>query len=147
MKGPIDIVKIMTPFPNTIDGSKSIDEALATLEDKQINYLPVTKDDEPIGVISRHDLLLAKRLIKGDTENSSKKICLEDLCLEAPYLVDTNDHLGTVVSHMLFSNIEHAIVMKKHRVVGLFSCMNAYNSLLKVLLGVNMDGSPPDLTA
>lgn len=54
-----DIASVMTPHGKTITPELLAVEALTVMEENQITSLVVTKDDQPVGVITMHDMLKA----------------------------------------------------------------------------------------
>ena len=143
MKHALEVVKVMTPFPHAIDSSLSLEDAEKKLMEHRNDLLPVTTGDFPSAILTRRDLEIAKTLRAG-TEGPT---LIKDLGLPAPYIVEPTEQLAAVLSRMLREKLEAALVVKKGRIVGIFTYTDAYSVLLKFLSGSFSLFSPPDISA
>ena len=144
MKHAIEVVKVMTPFPHTIDSSASVAEAEVMLKEHFGSFLTVTENEEPVGVITARDIRISQKLC---SDRNKSDIHLTDLTLRQPVVVETTEHVATVVSRMIRDKLQAVVVVKRGRVVGTFTYTNAYEMLVKLLTGSFTLHNPPDLTA
>jgi len=145
MKQVLDIVRVMTPFPYTVDGSASLKQAQEMLEDYGITHLPVVDEDKLIGITTERDVALAleiKAICPG-----ARELKVADICIKNPYTVEIGDSVLSVVSQMLNKKITSALVLKNGRLVGLFTYTNIFKLLIQFLLGKTTLSDPPDITA
>ena len=82
------LADVMSTFPERVDASRTVDEALALLAEHSFHHLPVEDGDRTIGVFSDRQLRLAAQLGSGDRQ-------LRDLC-EPPVLVDIQTPISQV---------------------------------------------------
>ena len=145
MKPPLDIIKVMTPFPYTISSRSPVPEALNMLDEHDINELPVTAEDKLVGIITRRDVEVVLSL--AHKKSSLEGLIVRDICRTDPYIVETNCKVSNVIANLINSNRQAALVVKKGRLVGVFTQANAYSLLLKYLLGKEIHDEPPDILA
>jgi signal-transduction protein with cAMP-binding, CBS, and nucleotidyltransferase domain len=144
MKQLLDVVKVMTPFPHTVEKSCSLAEAERTCQKHDQQFLAVTINKEPVAIVTAREIELAKSLT---ADRGPDAVTIGELPLSPAYLVDPGEHLAAVVSHMLHEKLEAAVIVRKGRVVGMFTLKEAYEMLLRLLSGSSTLDEPPDLTA
>ena len=109
------VKSVMSPFPYSIDCRDSLEEAVAMMESHEIRHLPVMDKGKPVGVISARDL---SRATKKDRR-------VEDVAHLEAYVVDLSTPLDRVLRHMARGHIDAALVVKKERLVGIFTLTDA----------------------
>ena len=145
MKQILDIIRVMTPFPYTIDISAPLQDALSMIEEHAITHLPVVDGEKLVGITTERDIQLALALTAKNPENTPLKVL--DICITDPYTVETGESVLAVVSQMQKKRITSALVVKNGRLVGLFTSTNAFKLLVQLLLGKSTLDDPPDITA
>jgi len=145
MKSIPDVIKVMTPFPYTIEISKPLKDAKEMMESHDIGHLPVTENEELAGVVSKRDVELSLSLEKKYPEG--KKFTVRDLCIVDPYVVETTEKVTTVAAKMSERYLGAALVVKNKRLVGIFTDTDAYEALINNLLGKGSSNDPPDIPA
>jgi CBS domain-containing protein len=145
MKHILDIIKVMTPFPYTIDMSGSLDQAKRMLAEHDITHLPVVSGDDLYGITTRHDVDLALSVARKSAAPDALKV--GDVCTTHPYIVEPSESVLSVISQMLKKQITTALVVKHGRLVGIFTSTNAFKLLIHFLLGKTTLTEPPDITA
>ena len=112
----IPMVKsVRSPFPYSIDCHESLEQAAAMMESHAIRHLPVMERGELVGVVSARDL---SRATKSDRQ-------VEDVAHLEVYVVDLSTPLDRVLLHMARGHIDAALVVKKERLVGIFTLTDA----------------------
>ena len=145
MKQILDIIRVMTPFPYTIDVSASLHQAQEMIEEHDITHLPVVAGERLVGVTTARDIQLALALDAKFPGKTGLKVM--DICITDPYIVETSESVLSTVSQMLKKRITSALVVKNGRLVGLFTGTNAFKLLVQFLLGKTTLSEPPDITA
>lgn len=144
LKHPLDVVKIMTPFPHTIDSSADLAEAGGMMLEHDISFLPVVEAQNLVGILTRRDIDLATSLL---SEEQRAGLRVRDLCRFDPYIVETHERAATVIAHMCEHNLSSALVVKHGRVVGIVTCSNVYELLLRYMQGKSGSDNIPDIPA
>lgn len=145
MKIVPEIVKVMTPFAEVISGTASLSQAQSKLEQHGRHYVAVVIAGAVKGVISSRDIALADKL--ACSCSSLSDLLVADFPMREPYLVQSNTRIGTVISHMLASRQDVAVVLKNDRVVGTFALYDALKYLMATIAGAGSQDTPPDLLA
>jgi acetoin utilization protein AcuB len=145
MKHILDIIKVMTPFPYTIDISSSLTEAKNMMEEHDITHLPVVSEGKLVGITTKRDSELAMALAAKSSPAAELRV--GDICIRDPYIVEPSDSVLAVVTQMVKRQITSALVVKHGRLVGVFTGTNAFQLLIQHLLGKTTLSEPPDITA
>jgi len=125
------IKSVMTPFPYSIDLDDTVDKASAMMTEHNIHHLPVTDKGNPVGVISARDIKRAldqNFVHAGEKEHRVKHIANLDA-----YIVDLTVPLDSVVLEMAQQHTGTALVVRKGRLVGIFTATDACRYLGKLL--------------
>jgi len=144
LKHPIDVVKVMTPFPHTVESSASIEDARAMIMEHDVACLPVTEAATLVGTVTSRDIELATALLSEEQRGGLR---VRDLCTFDPYIVETHERAVTVIAHMRENDLTSALVVKHGRLVGIITCNNAYDLLLRCLQGKTGSDNIPDIPA
>ena len=129
------IKTVMTPFPHSIDVNAPIAEVFEMMGEHEIRHLPVTYEGKLYGMISERDARTASSL----AERFQKQIAVRDVCSTDPYKVDLNTSLKIVVGEMAKTRIGSVVVLKKNKVVGIFTTTDACAYLSELLSGPDED--------
>lgn len=123
------IQKYMTPAPHSVDAGKSVKEAEQMMSNLKIRHLPVMKDGQLFGILSDRDIKLAMAFF--DAESALVKVI--DICKEKPYIVDPDAKMHEVLDEMASKHYGSALVVQNHKLVGIFTTMDACSGFSKVL--------------
>ena len=110
---------VMTAFPHSVKKDTSIQSAQNFMRQHRLHHLPVTQDDEVIGVLSDRDI---KLLLGPDCDYPSEKdLTVEDAYLPNAYIVDLSTPLDEVLETMAKRHIGSAIITRKGKLAGVFT--------------------------
>ena len=122
------IKSVMTTFPYSVDISKTIQYAQDFLKQHDLRHLPVTNQDELLGVISQRDINFFLLQESGDNEKR-----VSDIPLDNKYIVDLNERLDYVLRTMADKRLDSALVTRHGRLVGIFTSTDVYRSYARYL--------------
>ncbi len=117
------IRSVMTPFPYAIDADAPLTQARAMMVEHGVRHLPVTHDDQLVGVVTDRDLKRALDPSLGLPPRN--ELYVKDVCVFEPYVVDMGEPLDRVLRHLAQTHIGSALVVRKGRVVGIFTTIDA----------------------
>lgn len=130
MSKPIpSIQKYMTTTPHTIGSDQSIARAAAVMSEHHIRHLPVLRGGRLLGVLSDRDV----KLIEGFRDVDATKTAVEEAMTELPYTVAPDAPLDEVASTMAEKKLGSAVIMQNHKVVGIFTTVDACQALSDLL--------------
>lgn len=113
------IKTVMTAFPHSVQKDASIQSAQSFMRQHHHHHLPVTEDNQVIGIISDRDI---KLLLGPDFDYpSEKELTVEDAYMPNAYIVDLSTPLDEVLETMAKRHIGSAIVTRKGKLVGVFT--------------------------
>jgi acetoin utilization protein AcuB len=123
MKTEPRIKQLMTPFPHAIERTAPVLEARRMMLDHRIRHLPVVYRHDLVGLISDRDI----KLMLGPEFDypNPRDLSVADVMVEAPYVVDLDTALRTVLRHMADAHIGTALVTKSGRLAGIFTATDA----------------------
>lgn len=124
------IQKYMTTVPICIGRTDTIAEAHKVMRAHDIRHLPVVEGEKLAGIVTQRDLHLIETLKDVDAE----KVMVEDAMTTNLYTVSPDAPLDEVVAEMAEQKYGSAVVVQNHRVVGVFTtidAMLAFSDLLK----------------
>jgi acetoin utilization protein AcuB len=123
MKRIPQIKNFMTPFPYSISEDAPLSEAQAFMRAKKIRHLPVTRDGDPVGIISDRDI----KLVLGPDFAYPKpdELTVNQVMVKEAYAVDLAARIDRVLAHMAKHHIGSALVTRKGKLVGVFTAMDA----------------------
>jgi acetoin utilization protein AcuB len=123
------IQKYMTTQPHTIGSDQSIAKAASFMTEFGIRHLPVLRGGRLLGVLSDRDI----KLIESFRDVDATKTNVEEAMTEQPYTVDPDVALDEVVRTMAEKKFGSAVVMQNHKVVGIFTTVDACRALAELL--------------
>ncbi len=108
------IKAVMTPFPHSVGIDDSIETARAAMRTHAIRHLAVTEKGQLVGVISAREIELAAgaRVVR-------------DAQLAGAYVVELTEPLDRVLAAMAKSHLGSALVVKRGKLVGIFTTSDA----------------------
>lgn len=124
------IQKFMTTVPICINRTDSVASAHKVMREHDIRHLPVVDGDKLVGIVTQRDLHLIETLKDVDANN----VNVEDAMTTNPYTVHPDAELDEVVAEMAEQKYGSALVVQNHKVVGVFTtvdAMRAFSELLK----------------
>jgi acetoin utilization protein AcuB len=128
LKVPVD--EFTTPAPQTVDLMTPMSELLGMMERERFRHIPVTDNDEAVGIISDRDLKMFTTLGGGDS------ILARDVMTPHPYVAASGTPLHDVAFQMSKEKIGSAIIVdEQQKVIGIFTSTDALNALIEVLRG------------
>jgi CBS domain-containing protein len=126
------LTEVMTPFPQLVDESTLITDAMNLMAEKNYHHLPVMVDHEVIGLLSAADIKLAQ--MPGRRETEFTELTVGDICRRRIYLVDLHTRLDEVLDDMVAGSWDAAVVLKEGRLAGIFTSYDvcrAFSNWLK----------------
>ena len=117
------IKSVMTPFPFSVDVNESIEQAKQFMQEHHIRHLPVTKEEELVGILTDRDINGCISTGQGDLKESN--ILVKDVYTDNPFIVDLNERLDNVLSSMANKHIESVLVTRSGKLAGVFTAMDA----------------------
>jgi len=114
----------------TIEHDKSSFDAAKLISEKDISFLVVIKDGNPIGVVSERDFV---RKITAEDKQSSK-IPLSEIMSFKFRWVDPTTEIEEAVQKMLNHNIRRLLVLENEKLVGVITQTDLASFLRSKLL-------------
>lgn len=125
------IQKYMTTTPIAIDRKETLKAAHKIMRDHDFRHLPVLEGEHLVGLVSQRDLHLIETLEGVDAE----KVLVEDAMTPNPYTVSPDAELDEVVGEMAEHKYGAALVVQNHKVVGVFTTVDAMKAFAELLKG------------
>ena len=121
----------MTAFPYSVKVETPVKEALEIMRSYRIRHLPVMRNTEVAGIVSDRDI----KLILGPdfAYPEPEKLMVGDLLLPDPYIVDLEERLDVVLTHMAMHHINSAVITRRGCLVGLFTSTDAHRAFADFL--------------
>jgi len=129
MKSIPTIMNFMTTTPHSIGAEQTIDMAHNLMKEHNIRHLPVLIAGQISGVLSDRDLKLAMSIQGVDV----KKTKVAEISNSEVFLVKPEAKLDDVVKTMAEKKIGSVLVVDNHRLVGIFTTVDAMKSLYELL--------------
>ena len=128
-KGIPSISSFMTTSPHTIGKDQPLAVAHGMMREHQIRHLLVLEGNALVGVISDRDVALIEALRGVDP----KTVRVEDAMTQDVLTVAPEALIDDVVGEMAARKAGSAVIMQNHKVVGIFTAIDAMNALVKLL--------------
>lgn len=123
------IQKFMTTVPITVGRSETVASAHKIMREHDIRHLPVVDGETLVGIVSQRDLHLIETLKDVDAQ----KVAVEDAMTTNPYTVSPDAQLDEVVAEMAEKKYGSALVVSNHKVVGVFTTVDAMRAFADLL--------------
>jgi CBS domain-containing protein len=117
------LTEVMTPFPQLVEESMSINDAIQLMAEKSFNHLPVVLEHEVVGLLSTADIKLAQ--MPGHRTTEFTQLTVGDICRRRIYVVDLHVRLDEVLDQMAAEKWEAAVVLREGRLAGIFTSHDA----------------------
>ena len=101
----------------TIQYNKSALDASKLLKEKEISFLVIQKDGNPIGLVTERDIV---RKIAAEDKKSSE-LLIKDLMSKNFKWVTPEDSIEDAIQKMLNNNIRRLLVLENNRLVGVIT--------------------------
>ena len=123
MKKIPTIQSVMTPFPHSVKTGDPLLRAEALMAEHKIRHLPVTDDDQLVGVLTDRDL---KRALDPDLGLPPKEeLLVRDVFVADAYVVEGGEPLDLVLEHMAKNHIGSALVTRDGLLMGILTATDA----------------------
>ena len=133
---------VMSPFPYSIRPEQSLREARDMMVEHDIHHLPVTSNDDILGVISDGDVFVAGNLAPRGAVDTP----VESIYSREPYVVDIHTGLDRVAREMANRRIGSAVVTRQGKLAGILTHTDICRALADVLGGdEDEEDSGPDV--
>jgi len=117
------IRSVMTPFPHSVKTGDPLLLAEGLMAEHEIRHLPVTDDDQLVGVLTDRDL---KRALDPDLGLPPKEeLEVGDVFVTDVYVVEGSEPLDLVLEHMATNHIGSALVTRDGLLVGILTATDA----------------------
>ncbi|MBX7137698.1 MAG: CBS domain-containing protein [Oligoflexia bacterium] len=126
-----DIASVMTPVPHFVGPETSLAEAVRIMYAQEIRHLPVCQAGRVLGLLSDRDAKLAQAVLKGRLDES--KLTVADVCNADPYVVSPDERLDRVVAHMYKNHIGSSVVVRRDKLVGIFTVSDVCREMTDLL--------------
>lgn len=125
------IKSVMTAFPYSVAIGAPVTEAIEFMRKKNIRHLPVTDNGKLAGVISDRDI----KLVLGPdfAYPDPKSLTVAEAMLRDSYIVDLDERLDKVLSHMAEHHIGSAVVTRHGKLAGMFTTSDACREFAQFL--------------
>jgi acetoin utilization protein AcuB len=125
------IKAVMTPFPYSVHIDDPISRAEEIMRLHGVRHVPVEESGEIVGIATQRDIghLVNPAL---DAQGRSR-IRVRQICVRDPYIVDLEERLDRVLLEMAERHLGSALVVRKHKLVGIFTMTDACRVLAQVL--------------
>lgn len=111
-----------------ISPDKTVFDAYAQMQKKQIHHLPVIDNGQAVGIISDRDLLFVTQY------GNAKDILCKDIMTKSPYVVSTDESISDLAKTMVEMKINSALINNNEgKVVGIFTSTDAMKLLSTTL--------------
>jgi len=128
----------MTPSPITVERTATMARAMKLLEEHGFRHLPIVDASGQLcGLLSERELKIVENMRVVDAGAA----CVEDFILGPPYSVSPETPLVEVTRTMAEKKYGSAVVVEEGRVVGLFTTIDALNTLTSLLADAEARGA------
>ena len=125
----------------TVESDVSALDAAALLCEKDISFLVVLKDGEPVGVVSERDFV---RKVAYNNKKASE-VMLKEIMPEGILWVDSNVQIEDAVQKMLNNRIRRLVVMDGGKMAGVVTQTDLVSFLRsKILINATVDNIESD---
>ncbi len=129
MKAIPTIQKYMTYVPKSIGFDQSIAQAREFMKKLHIRHLPVLNGGQLVGILTDRDVNLVLQFKDVDPNTMT----VEEAYTPDPYFTEPTAKLDAVVSEMAEKKYGCALVVDNHKLVGIFTEIDAYRALSDLL--------------
>ena len=131
MPKEITIAERMTRTPQLIGAEQSIAAAHHLMRTNGIRHLPVLHGGKLVGVVSQRDL----HFIESLRDVNPEEVSVEEAMTQDVYAVPPRTPLKEIVTEMAERKLGSAVVVEGQKVVGVFTTVDALDTLAGILDG------------
>ena len=129
MKAVPTIQRYMAPHPHTIAAGRTLRAAHNTMREEGIRHLPVIRGEVVIGIVSDRDLAIIMSL----KDVNPDVITVEEAMTPDVVSVAPDTPLDEVAVVMAERKVGSVVVAQNHKVVGIFTTVDAMGALVDLL--------------
>lgn len=129
MKAIPSISKYMSTVPHTIGADQSLAVANKMMSQYGIRHLPVLSGGKLVGILSDRDV----KLVESFKDVDPTQVKVEEAYSPDPYITAPNSSLAEVCDHMASKKFGCALVCDNHKLVGIFTWVDALNAMNELL--------------
>jgi acetoin utilization protein AcuB len=129
MKTIPHIQKFMTALPHTIGVDQTLEKADDMMAKYGVRHLPVLDGGHLVGVLSERDI----RLVESFSGTDPNKVTVKEVYSTNPYVTSPDAPLNEVCSEMAAQKYGCALVCDNHKLVGIFTWIDALEAFDQVL--------------
>ena len=123
MTGIPSVRSVMTPFPHSVRAGDPLLRARTLMVEHAIRHLPVTDQDQLVGILTDRDL---KRALDPDLGLPPKEeLFVRDAFVRDAYVVEGGEPLDVVLEHMATHHIGSALVTRNGLLMGILTATDA----------------------
>lgn len=129
MKAIPKISKYMTTVPHTIGADQTLAKASEIMAKHRIRHLPVLDGGKLVGILSERDV----QLVETFRDVNPKEVKVDEAYSRDPYIASPESTLSDVCEHMAAHKYGCALIVDNHKLVGLFTWVDALNAMSELL--------------
>jgi IMP dehydrogenase len=114
----------------TLEGNKTVEDAITLMDEKETNALIVQENDQPVGIFTERDVLTCYIKSEGKPFNEIK---LSDAMTSRLVIAKPEDELAPTISMMIKLDIRHLPVMEEKRITSLLYICDLVQSQVGIL--------------
>ena len=114
----------------TINGDRSIQDALKLMSSRQVDALIVTEDDHPAGIFTDRDVFRYYQQADNLPPSETKLI---EIITGKLMTVAPTDNITTAIDLMIASDIRHLPVMENGKIIGILTLKDLAGSQIDLL--------------
>jgi acetoin utilization protein AcuB len=126
---PIKLSEVMTAHPFSVGLDTTLQDAQALMRKHKVHHLPVMSGHAAVGLLSQDDIHLAQSIQAYDPATSG----VEEAMASPPLTVPPTMAISDVVSVMISTNHDAALVVEHGQLIGIFTTTDAMRTLSGVL--------------
>jgi CBS domain-containing protein len=116
----------------SVKNNASVIEAVSVMVENDIGSVVVTKDGEPVGILTERDIM--KRCCPERLCNQNLKV--EKIMSTPLVTIDANASLGEAATLMMDKNIRRLLVVEKGKIVGIITQKDVLRGTLNYFMAV-----------
>ena len=121
----------MTPFPHAVEVAAPLSRARDMMLEHDIHHLPVTEGGELVGVISAREVALGTSI--SSARDPRREPSVGEACVRHAYVVEYAERLDRVLARMARDRVGCALVVRRGKLVGIFTVTDACRLLAEWL--------------
>jgi acetoin utilization protein AcuB len=129
MKSIPTIQKYMTTSPHSIGRDQTLATAEKIMNENRIRHLPILDGGKLVGLLSDRDV----KFLKNFKDVDPKTMHLSDIQSENVFTVEPSAKLDDVCDVMAENKYGSVVVMDNHKLVGIFTWVDALRSMSELL--------------